>query len=46
MEDAALVAIRRALASKMRKRTLRVMDYVAEQQREITRMRLLRADRR
>ncbi len=40
MEDAALVAIRRVSACEMRKRMLRVMDYMTERQREITRMRL------
>lgn len=40
VEDAAVVAIRRVAAGEVRQRILRVMDYMTERQREITRLRL------
>jgi RNA polymerase sigma factor (sigma-70 family) len=39
-EDAAVVAIRRVVASEVRHRILGVMNYMTERQREITRLRL------
>jgi RNA polymerase sigma factor (sigma-70 family) len=39
-EDTAAVAIRRVAAGQARQRILRVMDYMTERQREITRLRL------
>lgn len=40
VEDVAAVAVRRVAAAEMRQRILRVMDYMTERQREITRLRL------
>jgi RNA polymerase sigma factor (sigma-70 family) len=40
VEDPAVVAIRRVAAAEIRQRMLRVMDYMTERQREITRLRL------
>jgi RNA polymerase sigma factor (sigma-70 family) len=40
VEDAAVVAVRRVAAGEVRQRILRVMDYMTERQREITRLRL------
>jgi RNA polymerase sigma factor (sigma-70 family) len=40
VEDAANTAIRRVTASETRQRILRVMGYMTERQREITRLRL------
>lgn len=40
VEDAAAIAVRRVAAGEVRKRILRVMDYMTERQREITRLRL------
>jgi RNA polymerase sigma factor (sigma-70 family) len=40
IEDAAVIAIRRLTADEVRHRILRVMNYMTERQREITRLRL------
>jgi RNA polymerase sigma factor (sigma-70 family) len=40
VEDAAMIAIRRVNAGEVRKRILRVMDYMTDRQRQITRLRL------
>jgi RNA polymerase sigma factor (sigma-70 family) len=40
IEDAAAIAVRRLTADEVRHRMLRVMDYMTERQREITRLRL------
>jgi RNA polymerase sigma factor (sigma-70 family) len=40
VEDAAMTALRRVAACEARKRLLRVMGYMTERQREITRLRL------
>ena len=39
-EDAALIALRRVHAEEIRKRILRIMDYMTDRQRQITRLRL------
>lgn len=39
-EDAAVIALRRIDADEIRQRILRVMDYMTDRQREITRLRL------
>ena len=40
VEDAAMIAVRRVAASEVRQRILRVMSYMTERQRQITRPRL------
>ena len=40
VEDAAAIAVRRVAASQVRQRILRVMGYMTERQRQITRLRL------
>ncbi len=40
VEDAAVIAVRRVAAAEVRQRILRVMGYMTERQRQITRLRL------